>query len=314
MTEAFLMKKELNKIIMTTKTKNKILKSSLVRIILGLIICLGSVIIGQQIFLKIPGVATLNPDARNFIKGIFVSALVIGSYWIFYSKYEKRVIIELSTKKIGKKLLAGIITGTVLQCLTILVIYFYGGFKVIAVNPVSIIIIPFTVAFTVAILEEILLRGIVFRITEEKWGSTIALTISGVIFGGLHLTNPHVTIVSFLCITVVGVLLSAAYMYYRNLWVPIAIHFAWNFTQNGIFGAITSGNEKTSSLLTTSITGPEILTGGQFGPEGSVQALLICFIAAIIIILQLNKQNKINLRPLKNTSILPHKVFINHIL
>jgi hypothetical protein len=171
--------------------------------------------------------------------------------------------------------------------------YLYGGFKVIAVNPISTLIIPFTVAFTVAILEEILLRGIVFRITEEKWGSTIALIISGVIFAGLHLVNPHVTLVSILCITVVGVLLAAAYMYYRNLWVPIAIHFAWNFTQNGIFGAITSGNEKTSSLLTTQITGPEILTGGQFGPEGSIQALLLCLIAAIIIIMLLNKQNKI---------------------
>jgi uncharacterized protein len=49
-----------------------------------------------------------------------------------------------------------------------LAIYLYGGFKVIAVNSVSSLIIPFTVAFTVAIIEEILLRGIVFRITDEK--------------------------------------------------------------------------------------------------------------------------------------------------
>lgn len=142
-----------------------------------MIICLVSVIVGQQIFLKIPGVAKLNSIARNFIKGIFVSALVIGSYWIFYSKYEKRVITELSASRIGKKLLAGIITATVLQCLTILAIYSYGGFKIIAVNPISILIISFTVAFTVAIIEEMMLRGIVFRITEEKWCSTIALII-----------------------------------------------------------------------------------------------------------------------------------------
>ena len=273
--------------------KQKILKSALVRILLGLIICLASVIIGQQIFLKIPGVSLLNTDVRNLLKGIFVSLLIIGSYWIFYGKYEKRVITELSFNKNGGKLFAGILVGGGLQSLTILVIYLFGGFEIITVNPVSILIIPFTVAFTIAIIEEVLLRGIIFRIAEEKWGSTIALIISGVIFGGLHLINPHVTLISVLCITVVGVLLAASYMYYRNLWVPIAIHFAWNFTQNGIFGAITSGNEKTSSLLTTRITGSEILTGGQFGPEGSVQALLVCFIAAIIIIMQLKKQNKI---------------------
>lgn len=274
-------------------TKQKIVQSALVRIILGLIICLASIIIGQQIFLKIPGVSLLSHDVRNLIKGIFVSILAIGSYWLFYSKYENRAITELSTNGIWRKLFAGILTGSGLQSLTILVVYLYGGFNVIAVNPLSTLIIPFTVAFTVAILEEVLLRGIVFRITEEKWGSTIALITSGLIFAGLHVVNPHVTVVSVLCITVVGVLLGAAYMYYRNLWMPIAIHFAWNFTQNGIFGAITSGNEKTSSLLTTQITGPEILTGGQFGPEASIQAVLVCLIAAIIILMLLNKQNKI---------------------
>ena len=273
--------------------KQKIVQFALVRIILGLIICLASIIIGQQIFLKIPGVSLLSHDVRNLIKGIFVSILAIGSYWLFYRKYENRAITELSTNGIWRKLFAGILTGSGLQSLTILVIYLYGGFKVIAVNPVSTLIIPFTVALTVAILEEVLLRGIVFRITEEKWGSTIALITSGLIFAGLHVVNPHVTVVSVLCITMVGVLLGAAYMYYRNLWMPIAIHFAWNFTQNGIFGAITSGNEKTSSLLTTQITGPEILTGGQFGPEASIQAVLVCLIAAIIIIMLLNKQNKI---------------------
>jgi membrane protease YdiL (CAAX protease family) len=272
--------------------RKRILKSALVRIILGLIICLAFVIIGQQIFLKIPGIRLLNADLRNFIKGIFVSTLAIGSYWLFYTKYEHRVITELSMNGLWKKLIGGLITGSGLQCLTILVIYIYGGFKIIAVNPASTLIIPFTVAFTVAIIEEILLRGIVFRITEEKWGSAIALIISGVIFGGLHLVNPHVTLVSILCITIVGVLLGAAYLYYRSLWVPIALHFAWNFTQNGIFGAITSGNEKTASLFTTQINGPAILTGGQFGPEGSIQAALLCLIAAAAVILQLQKQNK----------------------
>jgi hypothetical protein len=199
----------------------------------------------------------------------------------------------LSTKRLGKKILAGIIMGSGLQSLTILVIYLCGGFKIIAVNPFSSLIIPFTVAFTVAILEEILLRGIVFRITEEKWGSILALIISGLIFAGLHLVNPHVTIISILCITTVGVLLGAVYMYYKSLWVPIAIHFAWNFTQNGIFGAITSGNEKTISLLTAQITGSKLLTGGQFGPEGSIQAVVFCLIAAVIILRHLYFKNKI---------------------
>ena len=176
--------------------KQKITQSPVVRIIIGLIICLSVIIIGQQIFLKIPGVGSLGTDLRNLIKGIFVSLLAISSYAVFYSKYEKRTVTELSIKKLGRNLFWGLLLGVGLQCLTILVIYLYGGFKIISINPVSILIIPFTVAFTVAIIEEILLRGIVFRILEEKLGSVIALIISGVIFGGLHLVNPHVTWVS----------------------------------------------------------------------------------------------------------------------
>ena len=82
-----------------------------------------------------------------------------------------------------------------------------------------------------------------------------------------------------------------AYIYARNLWFPIAIHFAWNFMQSGIFGAITSGNEKTSGLLTTKITGNQLITGGEFGPEGTIQAIIFCVLAGIIL-LQLSK-NKI---------------------
>ena len=171
--------------------------------------------------------------------------------------------------------------------------YLYGGFEVINVNPVSILLIPFTIAFTIAIIEEVLPGGIIFRIAEEKWGSTMALIISGVIFGGLHLIYTHVTLILALGITVVGVLPAASYMYNRNLWVPIAVHFAWNFFRNGMFGAITSGNEKSSSLFTSKISGPEIITGGQFSPEGLIQALLICLIVAIFLIMQLYKQNKI---------------------
>lgn len=278
---------------MKSITKQKFLKSALVRIILGLIICMAALIIGQQIFVHLPRVNTLSAGVRNLIKGLFVSSLLIFSYSFFYRKFEKREITELSTKGIGKSLLFGIVTGASLQALTILVIFLFGSFMIIAVNSITTLIIPFTVAFTVAILEEVLLRGIVFRIAEEKLGSIKAIIISSFIFGGLHVFNPHITIISVLCILAVGVLLSAAYMYYRSLWLPIAIHFAWNFTQNGIFGAITSGNEKTDSLFSSIIGGPDVLTGGLFGPEGSVQAFLFCLIAAIYVLIQLYKQNKI---------------------
>lgn len=277
----------------TLTAKQKIFNFPVIKIILALIVFMAFVIIGQQIAAKLLGMTALDKDFRNLFKGIFVSALAVTSYILFFTYYEKRAVTELSSKRLAQNLIIGTLTGFGLQALTILVIYISGGFSVVAVNPVSFILIPLTVAFTIAIIEEILVRGIVFRIIEEKLGTYVALSISSVLFGALHMANPNSTLLSGLCITFAGFLLGAAFVYSRNLWFPIALHFAWNFTQSGIFGAITSGNEKTKSLLESKIQGSVLLTGGEFGPEGSIQATVFCLIAAIVLLALSHKENKI---------------------
>jgi hypothetical protein len=64
---------------------------------------------------------------------------------------------------------------------------------------------------------------------------------------------------------------ASAYALTRSLWISIALHFAWNFTEGGIFGAAVSGGE-INSLLVVPLRGPKYLTGGAFGPEASVAA------------------------------------------
>jgi membrane protease YdiL (CAAX protease family) len=285
----------------TLTTKQKIFHFPLTKIILALILCMAFVIIGQQIAGKLLGLTPLDKNYRNLIKGIIVSSLAITSYLIFFKNYEKRKVTELSTNGIARNLIVGTLIGAVLQSLTILVIYLNGSFSIISVNPVSSIIIPLTIAFTIAILEEILIRGIIFRVMEEKLGSYIALIVSALIFGALHLPNANSTLLSALCIAVeAGLLLGAAFMYSRNLWFPIALHFAWNFMQSGIFGAITSGNEKTNSLLVTKIEGSTLITGGEFGPEGTIQAAIFCTIATVVLLILCHKENKIILPYWKN--------------
>jgi len=277
----------------TLTAKQKIFNFPVTKIILALLAFMAFVIIGQQVAAKLLALTSLDRDFRNLFKGIIVSALAITSYVLFFKNYEKRDVTEIGTKRLAKNLFLGTLIGFALQSLTILVIYLNGSFSIVAVNPVSFILIPLTIAFTIAIIEEILVRGIIFRILEEKLGTYIALAISAIIFGALHLANPNSTLLSGLCITIAGFLLGAAFVYSRNLWFPIAFHFAWNFTQSGIFGAITSGNEKTSSLLVSKIEGPGFITGGEFGPEGSIQATIFCLIAAIIILALSQKENKI---------------------
>ena len=281
---------------MQTTTKQRFLNFPLTKIILGLLICFAVFIIAQQLTGKILDLTTIDKNYRNLIKGIIASSFVIFTYIYFYRKYEKREIGEFSGKGLLKNTILGVLIGTTLQGLTILVIYFFGDFQLISVNPFSSIITPFAVAFSVAIFEETLLRGIIFRIVEEKLGSYISLLISAIIFGAAHLLNPDSSVISSICIGIVGFMFGASYIYSRSLWLPIAIHFSWNFVQSGIFGAITSGNEKTSSLFSTKISGAEFITGGAFGPEGTIQATLFWLLVSIVFMVLITKQKKL-IRP-----------------
>lgn len=271
-----------------------ILYFPLTKIIVGLIVVLGIVSLGQWGARQLLDTLTLEKETKGLITGVVTATLAIVSYSVLFRFYEKRVITELATTRILNNLLTGFLLGALLQTLTIGVIWIMGGFAIVSINPVSFLIGPFTMAFTSAIVEEILVRGIIFRILEEKLGSYIALFISAAIFGALHLANPHSTIIAAIGLALqAGLFLAAAYMFAGNLWFPIAIHFAWNFTQAGIFGASVSGNAVSKSLFTSHIEGSDWYTGGAFGPEGSVQATVFCLLATLCLLVLIHKKQKI---------------------
>ncbi|MBK9962946.1 MAG: CPBP family intramembrane metalloprotease [Saprospiraceae bacterium] len=272
----------------------KILHFPLTKIIIGLLVCGVIVSVGQLLVGKLLNLTELDKDIKNLINGIVVAILALVSYVTLYKFYEKREIKELSKNGLFKSLTIGIILGVLLQSLTILVIYLKGGYSIVSINPILFLVPPFAMAFTSAIFEEILMRGIVFRITEEKLGSYFALFISAILFGAMHLGNPNSSLTAALGLAIqAGLLLASAYIYSRNLWFPIAIHFAWNFTQSAIFGANVSGNSISKTLITSKIEGAEWFTGGQFGPEGSIQATVFCFIVTIILLILSHKEGKI---------------------
>jgi hypothetical protein len=93
--------------------------------------------------------------------------------------------------------------------------------------------------------------------------------------------NPGATVWSSVAIAVeAGLLLGAAYKWSGTLWVPIGIHWAWNFFQGPVFGFAVSGND-TPSLIKPVIEGPDWLTGGPFGAEASVPAFILGLAMAI---------------------------------
>ena len=131
--------------------------------------------------------------------------------------------------------------------------------------------------FFVGIFEETLFRGILFRFLEEGFGSWIALALTALFFGLSHLSNPHATVWSAAAIALeAGLLFGAVYMATRSLWIVMGLHTAWNFLQGTIFGVAVSGNgAPTDSLFQPIIQGNLWLTGGAFGIEASVIAVVL---------------------------------------
>ena len=126
-----------------------------------------------------------------------------------------------------------------------------------------------------AISEEMLFRGILFRWLEEWGGSWIALLVTSALFGCSHLLNPHATAIAALGIAFeAGVMLGAAYMLTRSLWLPMGLHAAWNFAQGEIYDIPVSGTP-VHGMLNASLNGPPLLTGNGFGLEASIIAIVI---------------------------------------
>jgi hypothetical protein len=103
-----------------------------------------------------------------------------------------------------------------------------------------------------------------------------ALLASSLLFGLMHIAQPGATWWSSLAIAIeAGLLLGAAYKWSGTLWLPIGIHWSWNFFQGNVFGFAVSGSDAGASLLQSRVQGPDILTGGPFGAEASILTVIL---------------------------------------
>jgi membrane protease YdiL (CAAX protease family) len=130
--------------------------------------------------------------------------------------------------------------------------------------------------------EELLSRGYHLQNFKDGLNTLWAVIISSAIFGGLHLSNPNAIWLSALGIFFAGVFLAYGYLRTRQLWLPIGLHIGWNFFEGVIFGFPVSGLE-TYRLIRTSVKGPELWTGGLFGPEAGLLVLPALLLGAILV-------------------------------
>lgn len=206
----------------------------------------------------------------------FGALVLISAYRGLVHSTERRRAEELSVRGAIPYLVLGTMIGSALFSAVMLYLGRAGAAQFAAFGWSQAVPFMFALSVLSGVGEELIFRGGVYRLAEERFGTTLAIVISGAFFGLIHAGNPGATPASTAAIALeAGVLLAAAYAAVRSLWLPIGLHFAWNFTEGGVFGAAVSGHP-VKGLMNVHLSGPDYLTGGRFGPEASVPAVIIC--------------------------------------
>jgi membrane protease YdiL (CAAX protease family) len=217
----------------------------------------------------------------------------------------RRVPYELAPGRMGG-LLRGGAMGSFSLALCVLVLALLGSYRIISVdtsyNPWLDLL---TLGLTAGIAEEIIMRGIVLRLLEEWLGSWVAIAISAALFGFMHLGNQDGTLWGATAIAIeAGLLFGAIYIVTRSLWWCIGLHMMWNITQGPVFGSVVSGTGEQQSWLVSRWSGPEILTGGQFGLEASIVPVILLGAVALALLVYAHSRRLI-VKPSWRRHVLP---------
>ena len=204
------------------------------------------------------------------------AGIIVLAYWILVRFVERRrEVADFATRGWLAELGGGFGAGIVLFSLVFGIILALGGYRIVGTNSPSVLLLPLATSLLTGLVEETLFRGIFFRLMERLVGSWIALALSGALFGAAHLANPNATLFAGIAIALeAGIMLAALYMLTRRLWAAIGLHAAWNFAQGALYGIPVSGFQQVG-LLRPSVSGSTLLTGGAFGAEASLTAVIV---------------------------------------
>jgi membrane protease YdiL (CAAX protease family) len=253
--------------------------------------------IGMTILALLFGIdfSTIATNPSDFLKDIGLPANItvtffgfmgmLGTAWLFRRYIDKKTFKSLGFEIFDykKDLIIGLLVGFALIASGFIILSLLGTLSIDNTNFNIPLLIGYVLLFSIGSLnEEIMIRGYILSNFFDSMNKYIALIISSLLFAVMHLANANVTVVSLVNIFLAGILLGIYYVHKQNLWLPISLHFSWNFFQGPIFGFEVSGVD-IRGVIVQDIHGPDLLTGGSFGFEGSVIATLLMIITIVLL-------------------------------
>lgn len=249
----------------------------MVRIVVGIVAVAAPVVLTLWL-----AHAALDKSMRVMWPQFLAAALSVAGYCFYVQRIERRPIAELSRTGAWRELAQGAFGAAALLVLTMGALFAARSYQVTGSNSWTVLIVPIAELVLVAFFEELIFRGILFRIIEKSLGSWIALGLTALIFAVSHLPNEGVTVLAVAVTAVAGVMLGAAFMATGRLWLAIGMHFGWNYTLGTVFSVAVSGHPG-KGLVQGTLIGPEWLTGGAYGIEASVAGLAAVSLASVFL-------------------------------
>ena len=266
----------------------RVLHFPLTRIAIGVIVCTLA-LPGTNSVLRL--VLSSEGDIARIVRWLLSTFVLLATYRFLFKHYERRDISELSRTDAIRESLIGLFTGVLCISLIIVVLYVAGYYQVLSTNSALALLMPLFYFTTLSVFEELVFRGITYRIAEESLGTNLALIISALLFGLAHLPNENANAISVVSASSGGILAGLLFSMTKRLWLPIFFHAGWNWAQVSL-GVTVSGIEGLPGFLQAKLEGPEIITGGAFGPENSVITLvLVLILSAMAYYLTLRRGN-----------------------
>ncbi|WP_317203352.1 type II CAAX endopeptidase family protein [Janthinobacterium sp.] len=254
----------------------RLMAHPVVRIVLGIVLTFAAVPL-----IMIAASRLVEKPYRIMWPQLLTAVLVWFGYRFYVRRIEKRQPTELATRGMARELGTGLLLGAGLVALTFAVLAVLGAYRFGGVNaPNMMMLVPLAELVLVGMAEEMIFRGVIFGVTERSLGSKAAVVISALVFSLAHLPNDGVSVLAVAVIAAYGVMQAALYMKTRRLWACIGSHVAWNYCLSQMFSSTVSGHVAGNGLLRGELVGNAVLTGGVFGVEGSLIALLLIAAAA----------------------------------
>ncbi|MFN8348237.1 MAG: CPBP family intramembrane glutamic endopeptidase [Spirosomataceae bacterium] len=270
----------------------RVLHFPITKIIIGIVFCFSLFVVIQNFVLK-PFFYSIIQNKSIAVPIIHCISFIVllAAYYYLFRFYDKRKITELSIKYLHKEMFGGFFFGFFTISLSIFILYLLGYYQATGITTAHYPIKFFTFLMFAAIVEDLFHRGLIIRVCENWLGTNLTL-VTGMLVELQHIYNPNSNLFSLFYYLIWGFTMAMMFIYTKRIWLPYFFHLGWNFAQP-FYGSNLTGLNDMGSIIQSTFNGPELLTGGAVGIEGSIFTASFLLLIGIIFYYLAKREGKI---------------------